>query len=774
LAFLLGDILASILSFSLQLWLSLAGIAFVIWLHIRRKPAFLSKIADLSIVSFLVFALVIMFLGAARFQSAQRIITPISLAYYNESEAWVEITGLLIEPALDRDTYIELRVRAEQLQLPDSAEFPVEGMVLARTSIDNDWQYGDRLILRGRLETAPVFEDFSYRDYLARQGIDSLLSFAQVARFEAGQGSPYLAALYSFRDHALDKLYRLYPDPEASLLAGILLGDETGISDSLKDDFNTTGARHIIAISGFNITIIAGFLLSAFKRAFGLNRAAWLTVAAIFAYTLLVGADASVVRAAIMGSLALFARQVGRRQMALNTLAFTAAVMALFNPSILWDVGFQLSFFATLGLVLYAEPLSNWTQKQLAQRVSEDWAARATSPIADYFLFTIAAQLTTLPLLIYYFQRLSLLSLPTNILILPAQPAVMILGGFSVLLALIWLPLGQIVAFAAWPMLAYTIRIVELLAQPVWSSKALAPLSLALVVIYYLVLFTLTFRPFNFDLKRIKLQPAVIIATILILNIWIWSAALSAPKGQLQMTLLDVGNGEAILIRTPEGRNLLINGGESELRLAEALGRALPPFDHRIDWLIVAAVEEEQIGALPGSLERLSPDALAWSGLPFASYESRLLRAETLDLEIDLSNLKAGSSFDLGLGAQLGVLGVTDRGAVLLLHMQGFRALLPIGINLDLIKDWDWGKELGRVDAILLADGGNPELNPPDWLENLNPRIILLSVDSLSSAAFPPEELSDVLQNRTLLRTDRDGWIRLTANGEQLRIESER
>ena len=148
-------------------------------------------------------------------------------------------------------------------------------------------------------------------------------------------------------------------------------------------------------------------------------------------YTVLVGADAAVVRAALMGGLSLYARQLGSRQDGLNSLGFVAAVMALFNPSVLWDVGFQLSFMATLGLVLYAEPFSQAFIRAASRKLTEETAQRMAGPVGEYVLFTLAAQLTTLPVMVYTFRRLSISALRVNPLILPAQPAVMILGGLA-------------------------------------------------------------------------------------------------------------------------------------------------------------------------------------------------------------------------------------------------------------------------------------------------------------------------------------------------------
>ena len=162
----------------------------------------------------------------------------------------------------------------------------------------------------------------------------------------AGEGNFLLSWIYAYKAHALETVYRLWPDPEASLLAGILLGDESGIPDKVDQAFRDTGTSHIIVISGFNITIIAALLVGLFSRIFGsgefgVRRAAIFALLGIAVYTILVGADAAVVRAAIMGGLSLFATLLGRRQTGLNTLGQVAAAMAAFNPQVLWNIGFQ-------------------------------------------------------------------------------------------------------------------------------------------------------------------------------------------------------------------------------------------------------------------------------------------------------------------------------------------------------------------------------------------------------------------------------------------------
>ncbi|PJF23983.1 MAG: hypothetical protein CUN53_20140, partial [Phototrophicales bacterium] len=150
---------------------------------------------------------------------------------------------------------------------------------------------------------------------------------ASVTVLPGNRGNPVFRAIYAFKERSLENIYRLFPDPESSLLAGILLGVDTGLTKELQEAFKNTGTAHIIAISGFNISIIAALFVTFFSRFLGERRGRLLAILGIALYTFLVGADAAVVRAAIMGTLALLARQVGRRQMALNTLLGVALIM---------------------------------------------------------------------------------------------------------------------------------------------------------------------------------------------------------------------------------------------------------------------------------------------------------------------------------------------------------------------------------------------------------------------------------------------------------------
>jgi len=345
LAFLGGIILASQVVFTYNIWLILAGI-FLLFALRPRKPA---EWLHLSTRTYLIIVLsfVSFFLGGLDYQLHQPKIDAFHIAWYNDRDYELLVTGTIAEPPDYRDSYTNLRVNVEAVDT-GSGDLPVQGQLLVRVFPNETYEYGERIRIRGKLVTPPENEEFSYRDYLARQGINSYMSQTEVTRLPGEAGNPVRKAIYAFKDKALENIYLIFPDPEASLLAGILLGVDTGLPADLQQAFKDTGTAHIIAISGFNIAIIAGLFFVLFSRLLGQLRGSIVAILGIALYTFLVGADAAVVRAAIMGGLALFIRLLGRRNDGLNALMLSAVIMAIFNPYIPWDVGFQLSFFATL------------------------------------------------------------------------------------------------------------------------------------------------------------------------------------------------------------------------------------------------------------------------------------------------------------------------------------------------------------------------------------------------------------------------------------------
>jgi competence protein ComEC len=526
------------------------------------------------------------------------------------------------------------------------------------------------------------------------------------------------------------------------------------------------------------MAIVAGLFASLFGRLPGRRTGLIAAVLAIAVYTVLVGAAAAVVRAAIMSGLALFARQVGRRQDGLNALAFTAALMAMFNPNVLGDVGFQLSAAATLGLVLYARPFGEAFTRLASRYLPQTTAQRLAGPAGEYLLFTLAAQITTIPVIAYHFQRISLVSLVANPLILPAQPMVMIAGGLAVILGLIWLPLGKLAGLLAWPFAAYTIRVVEAFARLPAGELRLGEVAPAVVALFYAALLAWTFGGPVRNRLTMALKPATVLSGAALIAVVTWRAVLNGPDGRLHLILFDssttTASGTALLIAGPEGNHILVGGGPSASRLSEALGRRLPLSPHRLDWLVVAAPNEDHTAALPRVMERWPPENVLWAGPVNASYSAQSLHAALVQKGIPITTAEPGQALDLGQGARLEVLAAGQRGAVLCLEWGGFRALLPVGISREELQALDYGRDLGPATVLLLADAGYALTNPPEWIANLRPQIALLSVAPGDRRGMPADEVIKALAGITLLRTDQHGWVHITTDGDTMWVEAAR
>ncbi len=424
-----------------------------------------------------------MLLGALRFNASIPHFHEHSLTYYNDT-GWTTIQGIVVAEPEFGDRQTNLRLKAYQIRVKDRWQ-KTEGTVLVQANPYPRYAYGDQLEVSGLLETPPKFEDFSYRDYLARRGIYSILRRPQIKLLAHDQGNPIYAALLTFKERALSTIGAMLPEPEASVLAGILLGVDHGLPKDLKEAFSLTGTTHVLVISGSNIALLTGMLTAVGHRLLGRRKATPFVLAGIAMYTILVGADAAVLRAAIMGGLYVLALHYGRQTHALISLMVAASAMTLLNPQALWDVGFQLSFAATLGLILLVPPMQEALANRLRHWLSAARARQALSVLNDALVVTLAAQITTTPVILYTFGRLSLVSLITNFLILPVQPGVMVWGGMATLLGLVWLPLGQVVSWVTWLFLTYTTRVVESTARIPLAAVDIPQPSLLVIWLYY-------------------------------------------------------------------------------------------------------------------------------------------------------------------------------------------------------------------------------------------------------------------------------------------------
>lgn len=347
------------------------------------------------------------------------------------------------------------------------------------------FDYGDKLEIRGKIQKPEPFEGFDYPAYLAKEGVYAVMYYPEIKLDGEGEGNPLFASLFSFKDSLKEGIGRVLPMPHAGLLEALIFGDEENIPEIWKEKFNFTGTRHIAAVSGMNITIIS-FLILNFLLGIGFWRkqAFYISIALMLAYILTIGAPASGVRAVIMGILLLAAQNFGRISNGIRPVVFSAFLMLLFNPLLLKaDVGFQLSFLAILGLAFWQPVFSRWLS-----RIPDFFQARYTVSA------TLAAQVFTLPVLIYHFHQASLLGSFSNILIVPLLPFVTILGFFLALAAVLFFPSAFLFLFPVWACLTFILGTVDFFYKIPTLSLRVGRLSFGWLMIIYILLGLVTWK----------------------------------------------------------------------------------------------------------------------------------------------------------------------------------------------------------------------------------------------------------------------------------------
>lgn len=331
----------------------------------------------------------------------------------------------------------------------------------------SEYRYGDLLHISGSLK----------RKVLDDERVVSSIYFPTITVVTSDSGLPFHLAGF-VRERVEEAFGRYLSSDQAGLLMGIVFGISTGMDKDLKVQFQIAGVTHVIAASGMNVTLLAGFLLPLFLRLVKRRDALLLTIISLGFYAIISGLSPSIVRAAIMGGIALVGIMVGRQKTAFISFFLTGCIMILITPSVIADIGFQLSFMSTAGMLVLMPLLPRLPKLPIVGLVKDDLAA------------TISAQIASMPLLLFYFHSLGLFSILVNVLVLWTIPILMIIGSVAALVSLVSATLGGIAALLALPFLSYFMLIINLFASisPVFQVESL-PISLVLG--YYLLLMAL-------------------------------------------------------------------------------------------------------------------------------------------------------------------------------------------------------------------------------------------------------------------------------------------
>jgi len=430
---------------------------------------------------------IFLFLGIWRYQASLPDQNPNKINFYNGQK--VEILGIINKEPDQREDKVRLELKSQKIFINGDWQ-RVSNKILLTNYLYPEYDYGDKLEIVCDLQQPAKVQSFNYDDYLARYDIYSLCYYPKITLLEKNKGNYFLATIYQIKDYFISKINRILPEPQSSFLAGLLIGAKRAIPADLQTAFNKTGTTHIVAVSGYNVTIIVVFLMLLAQNLFlPRKKIVWLITGFLIIFVILTGLQASCLRAAIMAEIVLIATYLGRLSKLRNVLALTAGLMLVANPKILvFDLGFQLSFLATLGLIYLNPVLIKLT------KIDNCKLKIVKLIFGDYLLTTLSAIIMTQPIILYNFGKISLIAPVANILILPVIPLAMLLGFITGILAVIWTGLGWVAGWSVWLVLTYIIWVLEKLANLNWAYYQFSKINFWLMVFLYIIIVGFIYR----------------------------------------------------------------------------------------------------------------------------------------------------------------------------------------------------------------------------------------------------------------------------------------
>jgi len=740
------------------------------------------------------------------------------LKFYNDQE--VEIKGMVKADPEVRDKATHIRLSATEIKR-DNGWQEVSGDALLFVPRYPAFQYGDVLKvtgkLEGKLETPPELEelpdsdDFDYHGYLERQGIYSTMSYPEEIKIlDSGQGFKPLEWVYSLRNGLSQTLAEVLPEPQASLAQGIILGIRYNIPASVRADFAHTGTAHLLAISGLHLSIVAGILLSIGIWLFGKRRYTyiWLALGTIWLYALITGMHPPVVRGAIMASLFLSAELLGRQRTAITSLAFAAAIMVGINPQILWTASFQLSFLAMAGLIFLAPPLMTQGRKAVKTTIGEQGVGVSLANIiTDSFSVTLAAIIAVWPVVAYYFGIVSFVAPLATLLALPALPGIIVAGALAGLIGLAALPIAQAIGWLTWLFTSYMLLIVTGFASLPVSSIEVGSVDTALIWVYYSALAAAVWlgsrKRLGERMSKIttwlrsgasksfslvsQLPKRWVIPPLLVVAILVSVTAATMPDDELHVSFLDIGQGDAILIQKGN-QQVLVDGGPSPQAISLELGDKMPFWDRTIELVVLTHPHADHITGLLEVLQRYKVEQVLYPDLDFESdiYEEWLRLVEEKDIECKTA--KAGQQIDLGEGVAIKVLHpgtspLTGTGSDInnnsvVLHLSMGRVSFLLAADIEWEAEFELIAQGADLSGTVLKVGhsGSSTSTTPEFLAVANPQVAVISVGD-NPFGHPSNEvverLEEKLGSENIYRTDEQGTIEFTTDGERLWVKTE-
>ena len=741
------------------------------------------------------------------------------------------VEGVVCAPPRVRSDRTMLAIETARVVQKGTA-VSVRGKILLSVKDSNNvFKYGNYIRVHTKLKEPRSFDNpggFDYKEHLLYQGIrlrGYISKPSDIVILRERAGNAFRTKLEKYRSLIRKRIRETAPSPEGDVLQALILGEKESIPEDIIQNFNRTGVSHILAISGLHVGIIACislFIATALMKSseyllLRLNvfkASALLAVMPVIGYAFIAGLRISTVRAAIMILCYLVALLAGRGRDLLNILAFAAFLILVFSPPSLFDVSFQLSFTAVAAIILITPALNSL----IPQATGKDALGRGINAAVLFILVSSAAVVGTAPLIAFYFNRISTISLISNLCVIPAIGFAVLPLGMLLILAAPFAPAASFLATIASFFVGIVLSIIEFLSSFPLASLPVATPTLLEIVVYYLGLLA-GVRLINRwsskeDEQGTALRSSSIIQGIrecyryrektilaLCLGVFVlffvahavWTNLSTATDQDLHVTFLDVGQGSSTLIRFPGGTAMVVDGGGFYDRGFD-LGRyVVGPYlwrhkIKRIDIMVLTHPDQDHVGGLPFLAENFEVGEF-WSNGEESENESsrslwKIIREKRIPHRIVGSDtperIVGGASIRIlnprqpppGKSLPFAPSDHNNSGVVMKITLGGRSVLLPADISEPaeayLLNS---GSDL-RADVLMVPHHGGHTSSTAPFIEAVRPGIAVISCGKDNTFGFPHPSVLDryARAGARVLRTDRDGAVIVRTDGVKLEI----
>ncbi len=678
------------------------------------------------------------------------------------------------------------------------------------------FKYLDHLVIEGRLQGPTALTDFDYPTYLANQGVSGIVWAREINlkdQVGVGASGSWRGWIFDLRRNLASNIDKALTVPRSALAQALLLGKRGRIPDDVVEDFRATGTAHLLAISGLHVGIalfmatgLASWLLGRRGQLYLL-----LPLACIWLYVLLSGWPVSVLRAAIMGSVYLCALALGRPRSAFPALALSAVVMVMVEPNIVRQVSFQLSFAAVAGIALVMPYYSRLQellhpQGRPATTWRRLWRSQVVAWLSGGMLVSAAATLATWPIVALSFDRLPLAGILVTLLALPALPYILVGSAATALAGLVHPAIAQSFGWVTWVPLSYLIGLVSAAPHAVISG---AWVSWPILWIWYLILgggLLLNVggvRRFLLLAQALKsqnllsmtdgasrLRPTgksvmfVSVAALLVAtSIFLWVQVFSGPDGKLHVFFFDVGQGDSTLIVTPQGRQVLMDGGPEASSAVRALPKVMSSSDRTLDLVVLTHLDADHSRGLLDAVERYRTGA-AIIGIYDASHSMYPEWQATLDrLEAPVIEVREGHQIVLEPGVVMEVLNPPEEpigGTAADQNNNGIVVRLTHGqvsflltADIEQLAEWHLADRGSTIQSVVLKvpHHGSKTSTTREFLDQVKPVAAVVSAGKDNPFGHPHQEVLDrlaqVADPDLIFRTDLHGDIEFISDGNR-------